>query len=294
MSAVSTTHHSSPPPTSPPPPASASSRPLCCPAGCPSTRRYWDRCTSSTLGVKFCSVLIIVECGYIAITGRGVISILQAIVGVIFSIEGYWGAVRFDRPSIKRFLIFLLCFFTAGIAVGIADSTTITEYCSTAEDDSQQDDCTHTYRTYAIVLIIITAATLPLFFLITTLFYLKLLSVHSAQRRRAHHTLGAGQKGGGGVAGGAGLQGYYVAEDDDDLLYWEGQMFDSEDEEEVAYAGAELEEAKAEQFRVELAVLNGDKEELRRHERRGSVLIRESPPAVHSDDESKIDVRDDG
>ena len=231
------------------------------------------------------------ECAYIAITGRGVISILQAIVGVIFSIEGYWGAVRFDRPSIKRFLIFLLCFFTAGIVVGIIDTTTITEYCSTADNSSDQNNCTNTYRLYAIVLIIITASTLPIFFLITSLFYLKLLSVHSAQRRRGHHTVAAA-----GTAqrvGGAGLQGYYVGDEDDDLLYWEGQMFDSDDEEEVAYAGRELDEAKADQVKAELAVQRGDKEELRMLERRGSVVVRESPLSG-SDDESKIDVRDNG
>ena len=266
----------------------------CCPSCCPScsfpsTRRYWDRCISSTLGVKFCSVLIMLECAYIAITGRGVISILQAVVGVIFSIEGYWGAVRFDRPSIKRFLIFLLCFFAAGIVVGIIDTTTITEYCSTASSGSDQSNCTTTYRLYAIVLIIITAATLPIFFLITTLFYLKLLSVHSAQHRRGHHTLGAAGQRGGGPA----LQGYYKADEDEDLLYWEGQMFDSDDEEEVAYAGRELDEAKADQFKAELAVQRGDKDELHTLERRGSVVVRESPLSG-SDEDSKIDVRDNG
>ena len=232
------------------------------------------------------------ECAYIAITGRGVISILQAIVGVIFSIEGYWGAVRFDRPSIKRFLIFLLCFFAAGIVVGIIDWTTITEYCSTASNSSDQDNCTHTYRLYAIVLIIITAATLPVFFLISTLFYLKLLTVHSAQRRRGHHTIAGGPAGQRG--GEAELLGYYKGSDeDDDLLYWEGQMFDSDDEEEVAYAGRELDEAKGEQVKAELALQRGDSEELHMLERRGSVVVRDSPLSG-SDEESKLDIRDKG
>jgi len=233
------------------------------------------------------------ECAYIAITGRGVISILQAIVGVIFAIEGYWGAVRFDRPSIKRFLIFLICFFAAGLVVGIIDTTTITEYCSTAAD-GDSDSCTHTYQLYAIILIIITASTLPIFFLISTLFYLKLLSVHSAQRRRGHHTQLAAAAAAAGLGGGgyeAALRGY-KADEDEDVLYWEGQMFDSDDEEEVAYGGRELEEAKADQLKVELAVKRGDKEELQAMERRGSVVVRDSP--ISDMDESKVDVHDNG
>ena len=263
-------------------PLSAPSPPSRCPS-CPSyrscgplSRRYWDRCTSSTYGVKFCSIVIMLECAYIALTGRGVISILQAIVGVIFSVEGFWGAVRFDRPSIRRFLLFLFFDFLTGIAVGILDLETVTEYCQTADDQTSVNDCHTTYSLYAYILIGVKAVTVPLFFIVTTLFYLKLLSVHQAQRERLgtaaarrglqRRGMMAGEKGGGMMEG--------------DPQYWQGELLAEEegDDEEEGYPGTLIQgdhdEGKQVQVRTELAMQRGDREELSQLQEEGSVVIR--------------------
>jgi hypothetical protein len=236
----------------------------------PLTRRYWDRCTSSTYGVKFCSIVILLECAYIALTGRGVISILQAIVGIIFAVEGFWGAVRFDRPSIKRYLIFLVCDFAVGIAVGILDLETVNEYCSTAADQDSVDDCHRTYSLYAYILIGLKAVTVPLFFLVSTLFYLKLLTVQRAQRERLNTSAGrrATQRRAGKAA--------------TDPLYWHGELLAEEegDDEESGYPGTliqgDVDQRKQAQLRTELALKRGDREELRQLEDGGSVVLKDS------------------
>ena len=235
------------------------------------TRRYWDRCTSSTYGVKFCSIVVLLECAYIALTGRGVISILQAIIGVIFAVEGFWGAVRFDRPSIKRYLIFLVCDFAVGIVVGILDLATVNEYCSTAADQGSVDDCTDTYHLYAYILIGLKAVTVPCFFLVSTLFYLKLLTVQRAQRERlgtAATRRAAMQRRAGKAAS--------------DPLYWHGELMAEEegDDEEGNYPGTLIQgdhdERKQTQVRTELALKRGDSEELQQLEERGSVVLKDS------------------
>ena len=216
--------------------------------------------------------MILLECAYIALTGRGVISILQAIVGVIFSVEGFWGAVRFDRPSIKRFLIFLLFDFLAGIAVGVLDLETVDEYCATADDQPSVDDCETTYALYAYILIGLKAVTDPLFFLISTLFYLKLLSVHQAQRERT--AAGRGRRDGARRLDRKG--------DGLDPLYWQGDLMGEEDgeDEEEGYPGTLIQgdhdHAKQTQVRTELALMRGDRQELSQLEEEGSVVIRDS------------------
>ena len=261
--------------SSSPLPASSSSRCPSCPSyrSCvPLTRRYWDHCTSSTYGVKFCSICVMLECAYIALTGRGVISILQAIIGVIFAVEGFWGAVRFDRPSIKRFLIFLFFDFLAGIAVGVLDLETVNEYCATASDQNSVDDCTHTYSLYAYILIGLKAITIPMFFLVSTLFYLKLLSVHQAQRERL------------GTAAGRGAMHRKVGKEGRSYpLYYQGELMagdDIGDEEEAGYPGTLIQgdhdERKQVQIRTELALMRGDDEEVSQLDDRGSVVIRDS------------------
>ena len=272
----------------PPSPSSSSS---CCPPSCPSCsvpliRRAWDRCTSSTYGVKFSCIVIMLECAFIALTGRGVISILQAIVGVIFAIEGFWGAVRFDRPSIKRFLIFLVCDFLAGIAIAILDLETVDAYCDTADSSSDESNCRTKYHVYAIVLLCINAASIPVFFFITTLFYLKLLSVHQAQRERGLHPGSTGFGGVGGAAGGsavwpAGHRSRAGKYGGIGFHYAEGDLLGAdEEEEEEGYAGTlvqgDVDQAKQVQVRAELAVMRGDEEEISDLQARGSVLVRES------------------
>jgi hypothetical protein len=231
--------------------------------------------------VKFSCIVIMLECAFIALTGRGVISILQAIFGVIFAIEGFWGAVRFDRPSIKRFLIFLVCDWLCGIAIAILDLETVDAYCDTADSSSDESSCRTKYHSYAIVLLCLNAASIPVFFFITTLFYLKLLSVHQAQRQRGLHAGAAGAGGAGGAVWPAGHRPAMGKDGGVGFHYAEGDLLGSdEEEEEEGYAGTiiqrDVDRAKQEQIRAELAVMRGDEEEISEMERRGSVLVRES------------------
>jgi hypothetical protein len=108
---------------------------------------------SNNFLIRLCCVILMIECAFVALTGRGVIAIIQAIVGIIFSIEGFWGAVRYDSPSIKRFLIFLVFYFFVSIAISIIDLQTRNTYCVTAQDDSDMDYCFRTATLYGWLLL---------------------------------------------------------------------------------------------------------------------------------------------
>jgi len=101
-----------------------------------------------------------VKCAFVALTGRGVVSIIQAIVGVIFSIEGFWGAVKFDGPTVKRFLIFLVAYFFVSAAISVINLQTLDEYCSTAVDENDKKYCLDTSRLYSYLLLAATLAVL--------------------------------------------------------------------------------------------------------------------------------------
>ena len=94
-----------------------------------------------------------VECAFIALTGRGVVSIIQAIVGVIFSIEGFWGAVKFDGSTVKRFLVFLVFYFFVSVAISIVNLQTLDDYCSTAVDDEDKKSCLDASKLYSYLLL---------------------------------------------------------------------------------------------------------------------------------------------
>lgn len=100
------------------------------------------------------------KCAFVALTGRGVVSIIQAIVGVIFSIEGFWGAVKFDGPTVKRFLIFLVAYFFVSAAISVINLQTLDEYCSTAVDANDKRYCLDTSRLYSYLLLAATLAVL--------------------------------------------------------------------------------------------------------------------------------------
>lgn len=124
------------------------------------------------------------KCLFVALTGRGVISIIQAIVGVIFSIEGFWGAVKYDGPSVKRFLIFLSFYFLVSTAISIIDLETIDEYCSTALDDADRKECVNSTEVYSYLLLAASLSVVPLVMAISIVFYLAIQSSDNLPRRR--------------------------------------------------------------------------------------------------------------
>ncbi len=135
------------------------------------------RFLESNLCVRICCVVLMCECAFIALTGRGVISIIHSIVGVIFSIEGFWGAVKFDRSTTKRFLVFLVFFFVVSLALAVIHLQTMDSFCSTATDESDLANCQSIGSLYAYLLLACTLGIVPIVIAVTAVFYLKILSL---------------------------------------------------------------------------------------------------------------------
>jgi len=134
------------------------------------------------------------KCAFVALTGRGVVSIIQAIVGVIFSIEGFWGAVKFDAATVRRFLAFVVVYFVVSVTVSIVNLRTIDTYCSTAFDEEDRMTCEDTALTYSYVLLGASLGLVPLIFGVSVVFYLSI--------QASEHLYGLA--GGGGATGNAG------------------------------------------------------------------------------------------
>jgi hypothetical protein len=124
------------------------------------------------------------------LTGRGVVSIIQAIVGLIFSIEGFWGAVKYDSATVKRFLAFLVGYFFVSVGISIIDIQTIHDYCSTAVDDADKKKCTDTATIYSYLLLGTSLGVVPAVFAVTVVFYLS-IPAHGFPRRRNSHNSSA-------------------------------------------------------------------------------------------------------
>jgi hypothetical protein len=56
----------------------------------------------NSLGVKISTAVLMLTSVFFFVTGRGVINILQGIVGCTVAIEGFWGAVNYSKPVIVR------------------------------------------------------------------------------------------------------------------------------------------------------------------------------------------------
>ncbi len=56
----------------------------------------------SQLSVKIICVLLLIGCALITITGRGILAIVQGILGIMFAVEGFWGAVQQDLPIVRK------------------------------------------------------------------------------------------------------------------------------------------------------------------------------------------------
>jgi len=136
-----------------------------------SIRRLW----LSNFPVKFSACLLMLLCGFIALTGRGVVSIIQSIIGIIFAIEGFWGCVKYSKETLKKYLIFLILYFIITITISIIDLETLSEYCSSAETQEQEQTCLTTTKLYSDITLAISATAVPIIFLITLIFYLRLL-----------------------------------------------------------------------------------------------------------------------
>jgi len=155
-------------------------------------RREWERLRvkfhlHNNFTIRTCCVVLMLKCAFVALTGRGVVSIIQAIVGVIFSIEGFWGAVKYDAATVKRFLVFLVGYFFVSLGISIIDIQTITDYCSTALDDQDHDTCLHQSTIYSYTLLAASIVVVPGIFALGVVFYLSIPTddgADAARRRR--------------------------------------------------------------------------------------------------------------
>lgn len=120
--------------------------------------------------VRFICVLLMIQCTFVTFTGRGIIAIIQGIVGVIFSIEGFWGAVKVDQLIMRRFLFFLFFYLCLSIVIGIINLRTLDDYCRTAQP-REKKHCEEVALIYGYLNLLSGCVIEPIYFVVVGLFY---------------------------------------------------------------------------------------------------------------------------
>ncbi|GAB5362885.1 hypothetical protein AAMO2058_000836900 [Amorphochlora amoebiformis] len=122
---------------------------------CPETTRdkaYWFQ--------VFCVIMLIASC-LITLTGRGLLSVIQGVLGMIFAVEGLTGFTTLRLDVVKRFRVLLFLYLVASICIGIINLLSIDQYCETAEDINR---CRTQAEISAYILLGVGLPTLVLFF----------------------------------------------------------------------------------------------------------------------------------
>jgi hypothetical protein len=122
--------------------------------------------------IKAICVVLMGSSGLICVVGHGAISILLGVTGVVFAIEGFWGAVKYDVVALQRFLRFLGVFILISLCVGIISLRTIGEYCVTAAA-IDVESCESTARFYGWSLIVGGGLVIVPGFAVTTFFFVR-------------------------------------------------------------------------------------------------------------------------
>lgn len=78
------------------------------------------------------------------IVGRGVISILLGIFGIIYSFEGFWALQIRNVVKIRSYGMFLVVYSLSTLVVAIIEMLTIETYCAGVWGTDQQDECEKT------------------------------------------------------------------------------------------------------------------------------------------------------
>eukprot|EP00467_Chlorarachnion_reptans_P010084 CAMPEP_0114522274 /NCGR_PEP_ID=MMETSP0109-20121206/20655_1 /TAXON_ID=29199 /ORGANISM="Chlorarachnion reptans, Strain CCCM449" /LENGTH=232 /DNA_ID=CAMNT_0001703481 /DNA_START=364 /DNA_END=1061 /DNA_ORIENTATION=- len=73
----------------------------------------------------------------ITITGRGLLSIIQGVFGVLFGVEGLTGFTTSNVVIIRRFTVLLMLYLSATIIIGVFNVLTIDQYCREAGDTTR-------------------------------------------------------------------------------------------------------------------------------------------------------------
>lgn len=74
-------------------------------------------------------------------TGRGIISILQGIVGVMYFLEGFWAVVKKDADMLFRFVVFLMIFGLLCVFMASMHFITREQFCQTAQNEAELATC---------------------------------------------------------------------------------------------------------------------------------------------------------
>jgi len=144
---------------------------LACPSPFPLYTMKQTSCKRDLLGIfarsqkgawfQIACVVMMVSSGLITLTGRGLLSVLQGVLGIIFAVEGISGFTTRKLDVVKRFRVLLVLYLIFTICIGILNLATINQYCSTAEDKMR---CDEQSRIFAYILLGIGLPTLILFF----------------------------------------------------------------------------------------------------------------------------------
>eukprot|EP00808_Paulinella_micropora_P004357 g61064.t1 len=102
--------------------------------------QYFILCLSLETTLKALCVFGMTCSAIIMMTGRGIISILQGIIGVMYFLEGFWAVVKEDADMLFRTVVFLIVFGCVGIFVTVMNYITRQQYCATAQA-SEMDEC---------------------------------------------------------------------------------------------------------------------------------------------------------
>ena len=138
-----------------------------------SIRSYFH--THPNIFPRIICIGLLVFCAFVCFTGRGVVSIVQGVVGVIFAVEGFWACVKCDLPAVKKFMAFLPIYNAICIAVSVANLFTVNTYCSAAITASDSDTCHDQAMLYAYVTLGLSLGALPGMFAVIWWFH-RLLS----------------------------------------------------------------------------------------------------------------------
>eukprot|EP00455_Lapot_gusevi_P042755 TRINITY_DN5121_c0_g1_i6.p1 TRINITY_DN5121_c0_g1~~TRINITY_DN5121_c0_g1_i6.p1 ORF type:complete len:163 (-),score=8.43 TRINITY_DN5121_c0_g1_i6:106-594(-) len=84
--------------------------------------------------VKILSLLLMTGSAMLSIIGPGIIALLHGIVGIIFGIEGFYGAAKYDSKTIFRVLVFLAGSIIVSFFIGVLTLNSINQFCISAKD----------------------------------------------------------------------------------------------------------------------------------------------------------------
>lgn len=100
--------------------------------------------------LKTLCVLLMLTSALLFFFGRGTFGLIQGIIGLIFGIEGFYGAMEYSRKSIRRFIIFLIISTLVSVIFGFYSLTEVDTYCATSDENSKEQ-CTQTVNIWTIL-----------------------------------------------------------------------------------------------------------------------------------------------